>query len=242
MTVKSCPQHGPNCDMRCRDPNIDNGMMTKVWGPAGWLFLHCVSFGYPYAINPDNPDHAYKQDHYKTFFNLAGYVLPCKYCRQSYIDFIRETPIDNFLDTRHNLCKWLYIIHNKVNKKLGVAHDCIPSFKEVKEFYEQFRAKCKKTSDEERKANKEKGCVKPADGTPKKCVINVVKCKEGDVTRRHNSIVYDKTGNTQLNQDSTDHLSVQAIIIKSVSDWKNWLVPFILLFALNLFFLRTNKN
>ena len=74
-------------------------MMTKVWGPAGWLFLHCVTFGYPYAINPENLDHAYKQDHYKTFFNLVGYILPCKYCRESYIEFARETPIDGFLST-----------------------------------------------------------------------------------------------------------------------------------------------
>ena len=34
--------------------NSQNGIMTKIWGPAGWLFLHCVSFGYP--TDPDNFD------------------------------------------------------------------------------------------------------------------------------------------------------------------------------------------
>ncbi len=241
MSTKSCPQHGPNCDMRCKDPNVDNGMMTKVWGPPGWLFLHSIAFGYPYAINPTNQDHAYKQDHYKTFFNMIGYVLPCKYCRQSYIEFIREMPIDNYLDSRENLCRWLYIIHNKVNNKLGVANDCIPKFSEIKEFYEQFRAKCKKTNEEERKANKEKGCVKPADGTPKKCVINVIKCKEGDVTRRHNSIVYNKGENNHLNSLLNNDLSSSEIIVNSVKDWKNWIFPFIILLALNYFLLRTNR-
>ncbi len=226
--TKSCPQHGANCDMRCRDPNVDNGMMTKVWGPAGWLFLHCVTFGYPYAINPENLDHAYKQDHYKTFFNLVGYILPCKYCRESYIEFARETPIDNFLSKREDLTKWLYIIHNKVNKKLGVAHDCIPTFKEIQKFYEQFRAKCKKTSEEERKMNKEKGCVKPADGTPKKCVINVVKCKEGDVTRRHNSIVYNNSPSILDNSE----------LLKGITNWKNWIVPFVILLILNIFLVK----
>ena len=63
----------------------------------------------------------------------------------------------------------------------------IPSFKKTKEFYEQFRAKCKKTSGDEKKINAEKGCVNPADGTPKKCMVKVFNCKKGDVTRRDNS-------------------------------------------------------
>ena len=25
-------------------------MMTKVWGPPGWFFLHCVTFGFPERI------------------------------------------------------------------------------------------------------------------------------------------------------------------------------------------------
>ena len=227
--TKICPQHGGNCDMRCKDPNVDNGMMTKVWGPAGWLLLHCITFGYPYAINPNNLDHAYKQDHYKTFFNMVGHVLPCKYCRESYIEFAKETPIDNFLDTRENLCKWLYIIHNKVNKKLGVARDCIPTFKEVKEFYEKFRAKCKKTSEQERLANKEKGCVKPADGTPKKCVINVVNYNDKNINKGENSIVYDPSKNNG---------SIIQGIANSVIDWKNWIIPFIILALLNILYLK----
>ena len=44
-----------------------------------------------------------------------------------------------------------------------------------------------KTTDEERKMNANKGCVAPADGTPKKCMIQVVKCSKGDITRRTNA-------------------------------------------------------
>lgn len=181
-----CNIHGRNCDGGCVDPNVDNGMMTKVWGPAGWLFLHCVSFGYPYAINPKNPDHKNKKEEYKVFFEKIGYILPCKYCRESYQDFIKELPIDNYLNTRKDLCMWLYLIHNKVNKKLGVPECDIPKFEEIQSIYESFRAKCKKTTEEERKMNANKGCVAPADGTPKKCMIQVVKCSKGDITRRNN--------------------------------------------------------
>ena len=31
--------------------NKDYGMITKIWGPPGWLFLHTVTMGYPYEID-----------------------------------------------------------------------------------------------------------------------------------------------------------------------------------------------
>lgn len=214
-TITICKMHGSNCDGRCVDPNVDNGMMTKVWGPTGWLFLHCVTFGYPYAINPKNYEHSYKKEQYRNFFMSVGNVLPCKYCRESYKDFVKVLPIDKFLNTRKDLCLWLYKIHNMVNEKLGVPKSDIPSFTEIQEFYEQFRAKCKKTTEEEREANKEKGCIKPADGTPKKCLINVVNCEEGDITRRENSIIYN---NSKLSTLLTD-----------LFNWKHWIMPTIIL-------------
>ena len=215
MKKKCCKIHGTNCDRRCVDPNVDNGMMTKVWGPTGWLFLHCVTFGYPYAINEKNPEHMNKKKEYKTFFTSVGDILPCKYCRESYKVYIKEIPIDKFLKTRKDLCKWLYKIHNKVNDKLGVPVENIPTFKEVQDFYEQFRAKCKKTTPSERKKNKEKGCITPADGTPKKCLINVVACKQGDVTRRTNSIVYKK--------NSLDD---------EILNWRNWVILILTLYLI----------
>ena len=41
----------------CANTNVDNGLMTRIWGPSGWLFLHCISFGFPYKIDPTNPEH-----------------------------------------------------------------------------------------------------------------------------------------------------------------------------------------
>ena len=31
-----------------------SGMMTKVWGPGCWLFLHCMVAGYPDKIDKKN--------------------------------------------------------------------------------------------------------------------------------------------------------------------------------------------
>ena len=53
--------------------------------------------------------------------------------------------------------------------------------------YESYRAKCKKTTDEERLNNQKKGCVTPANGTPQKCIVKVVSYDKGDITRRDNA-------------------------------------------------------
>jgi hypothetical protein len=182
-----CSFHGSNCDGECQDPNVDNGIMTKVWGPPGWLFLHSIAFGYPYAINPNNPKHVIRREATRRYFTDTGFILPCKYCRESYQDFIKQIPIDDNLGSRKSLTKWLYVIHNKVNDKLGVPKCRIPSFEEHTAEYEAFRAKCSKTTSAERINNMAKGCVVPADGTTKKCFLKVIKTKKGDITRRSNA-------------------------------------------------------
>lgn len=184
-----CNQHGVNCDGACVDPDVDNGMMTKVWGPAGWLFLHCVTFGYPYAINSNNETHNTKKQDYYNFFYYLGKVLPCRYCRESYDEYFKQLDLYNSLDTRKDITKWLFDMHNKINHKLGVPNCNIPSFEEVINQYEDYRAKCKKTSEEERELNKKKGCLAPANGTPQRCVVKVVPYDKGDITRRENATV-----------------------------------------------------
>lgn len=184
-----CNQHGENCDGMCIDPNVDNGMMTKVWGPAGWLFLHCITFGYPYSINQNNEEHNSKKHDYYNFFYYLGKILPCRYCRESYDEYFKQLDLYNSLNTRKDITKWLFDIHNKINHKLGVPNCNITSFEEVINKYEDYRAKCKKTSVEERSLNQNKGCLAPANGTPQRCVVKVVPYDKGDVTRRVNTTI-----------------------------------------------------
>jgi hypothetical protein len=214
-----CDKHGKYCDKSCTNPNVDNGMMTKVWGPAGWLFLHCVSFGYPFAINSDNPEHLTKKEDYFKFFYYLGKVFPCKYCRESYQDFIKEIPLHDKLNTRKDLCKWLYDIHNKVNDKLGVIER--PTFAEVEKKYEALRAKC--TGNPANNANvegfnnnlktemklqsKPNGCVIPANGKPTRSIIYITDNFSDDM------IIISKT-----------HLAIYIIIIILITILICWLV------------------
>ncbi len=175
------------------DPNAKNGMMTKVWGPTGWMFLHCVTFGYPPQPEIYDRDNNYEvgttRRNYGIFFKEVGNILPCKYCRDSYRDFYNKDPVTQHLDNRMSLIKWFWKMHNKVNDKLGIKY-CDSNFKDFVKKYETYRAKCKAFTKKEIKTNSEKGCVTPADGTPKKCLIEIIQTKTGDITRRPNSDVY----------------------------------------------------
>lgn len=133
------------------DDNSNNGLITKIWGSPGWIFGHSVTFGYP--IHPTDEQ---KKDYYD-FFVSFGKVLPCKYCRQSYGEFISsgDTILNkNVLENRESLTKWFYRVHNAVNRKLGIDYGV--SYEDVVKRYESFRAKCSKDINV-------KGCVAPLD-------------------------------------------------------------------------------
>jgi hypothetical protein len=147
------------------NPNSANGIMTNVWGPPGWVFLHSVSFGYP--MDPKAFDRANNvpegttSERYKNFFTTCGFVLPCKYCRDSYQQYIQEDPVDKQLANREALTRWLWRIHSRVNEKLGKPNT---TYEEIVTRYESFRAKCDKKS---------KGCSVPVGNMSKQrtCVL-----------------------------------------------------------------------
>ena len=80
----------------------------------------------------------------------------------------------NKLETRKDFTKWLYDVHNMVNEKLGVPDCEIPSFEEIEDRYQSFRASCKPLTTKEKDDKAGKGCIAPEDGKPKRCVIKVV--------------------------------------------------------------------
>ena len=130
--------------------NKNNGLITKIWGPAVWEALHCIAFGYPVE-----PTDEHKKN-YKEFFSNLMNVLPCKFCRDSYKDFItkEENTLlkDCDMDNRESLTRWLYKIHNRVNLKLGINYNV--SYEDIVKKYESYRAKC---------IPNENGCNMPLD-------------------------------------------------------------------------------
>lgn len=131
------------------NPDANNGLITSIWGPHEWEAFHAKTFGYP--IKPsDEQKIAYLQ-----YFILEGSVLPCVFCRKSYMKFINEgdTLLDmSVMESRETLTRWGFRLHNNVNKKLGVEYG--ETYEELCYKYESYRAKCTKT---------EKGCLMPLD-------------------------------------------------------------------------------
>ena len=62
-----------------KDFRSGDGMLTTVWGPSMWHFLHTMSFNYPVSPTPE------QKQHYMDFILNLRNILPCKYCRQNIV-------------------------------------------------------------------------------------------------------------------------------------------------------------
>ena len=150
-----------------------DGMLTAVWGPSMWHYLHTMSFNYP--INPSKEE---KRD-YKNFVISLKNVLPCKYCRINLKNNFKIHPLKEYhMKNRETFSKYIYKLHEIVNKMLNKKSGL--TYCDVRERYEHFRARCtiqkpklfkfKKT----RKNKMEKGCTEPLYGKKAKCIIKIV--------------------------------------------------------------------
>ena len=92
---------------------MSQNIKPSVWGPHGWKFMHFVSLGYP-----ETPSQEDKRQ-YKEFYESLQHILPCGACAQNYKLNLQRTPIDNSLDSRDTLIKWVIDIHNRVNQETG---------------------------------------------------------------------------------------------------------------------------
>lgn len=110
-------------------------MDTKFWGPDGWRLLHTLAYIYPSKPTPQ------QQHLYNIFFDMLKDILPCRYCRESFKNFLKELPIKSYLNSPRNLRLWIYRIHNKVNNKLrrqGLLHTKNPTLQYVDNLYSRI--------------------------------------------------------------------------------------------------------
>jgi hypothetical protein len=159
------------------DFSSGDGMLTSVWGPSLWHYMHTMSFNYP--VKPTKQD----KKSYKEFVLNLKNVLPCGYCRLNFVKNLKSVPLRKLdLKNRCNFSKWMFRLHEHINKMLGKKSGL--TYKKVQERYEHFRARCtididKKTNliklkQKTRKRKKEKGCVEPLYGKKSKCIIKIV--------------------------------------------------------------------
>ena len=171
-----------------KDYKSGDGMVTRIWGPWAWCFLHTISFNYP--VQPT----AKQKKQYRDFILSPQHVLPCGHCRKNFTKNIKKHPLTmGDLKNRETFSRWLYGLHEVVNKMLHKKSDL--TYDQVRDRYEHFRSRCtqnsQKTRNNRRKClckkshkktrKKEKGCVVPLNGKKSKCIIKIVpvekKCK-----------------------------------------------------------------
>ena len=166
------------------DYNSNDGMLTTVWGPSTWHFLHTMSFNYP--AHPTCDD----KRRYQQFILNLQYVLPCGKCRKNLLKNFKILPLNSSdMKSRHTFSLYVYKLHEVINtmlkKKSGL------SYEDVRERYEHFRSRCaksvkhikkdfkkrrtiKKSLIKGKNKGKENGCTEPLYGEKSKCVLQIV--------------------------------------------------------------------
>ena len=153
-------------------------MITAIWGPSMWHFLHTISFNYP--VKPTKQD----KDSYEAYIKSLQNVLPCKYCRENYGKNLKEAGWKRgVLKDRDSFSRFVYRLHNAVNHSLGKR--CDLSYEAVRDRYEGYRSRCMSQSElkEWLKKRKEKGCVHPMYGESRRSIITIKRKSECKGTR-----------------------------------------------------------
>lgn len=145
-----------------------SGMITAIWGPAQWHFLHTISFNYP--VKPTKKD----KDGYHMYIESLKHVLPCKYCRDNFKQNLKAAGWKRgVLRNRDTFSRFVYRLHNEVNKQLNKCSTL--TYEQVRDRYEGYRSRC--LSEEEiakilSKKN-ESGCIHPMYGESRRAIITI---------------------------------------------------------------------
>ncbi len=98
-----------------------SGVNTCVFGPPLWRILHTVSFAPPEQLRAHS--HAVRR-----FLENLQHVLPCKWCRISYAEFLEDMPPLHATIAAGNLARWMFDLHARVNAKLDAS---TPKFESI---------------------------------------------------------------------------------------------------------------
>ena len=159
-----------------------DGMLTSVWGPPMWHYIHTMSFNYP--NNPTEFNKKYNKQHNTTGYKVQQYyidfilnlkdTLPCGSCRINLVNNLKELDFNKnkhiITKNRLNFSKFIYELHNTVNIMLNKPK--YKTYSYVRDKYESFRARCNNNT------KVEKGCTELDVSSYKikksKCVLNII--------------------------------------------------------------------
>jgi len=92
------------------DYNSNDGMLTTIWGPSQWHFLHTMSFNYP--VNPTYKDKV----NYRAYVLSLRNVLPCGKCRANLTVNFKKLPLKmSHMASRETFSKYVYDTKSRVS-------------------------------------------------------------------------------------------------------------------------------
>jgi hypothetical protein len=110
-------------------PGLDPG----IWGPPLWNLI----FDLCWSLEIQKCTMKQKRD-VKLFFQCLTQVLPCKYCRESYIVYYRKL---GDVPCGQGALQWAYRLKNMVNQKLKIPKPMMPSYEKIEKRMQVYSSK-----------------------------------------------------------------------------------------------------
>jgi hypothetical protein len=103
----------------------------KIWGPHYWFFLHTISMSYPL-----HPNAVTKKKYYDFVQNIPLFI-PVESIAGEFSKLLDQYPVQPYLDNKESFIRWMWFIHNKINKKLEKPEISLNDF--YIKYYDEYK-------------------------------------------------------------------------------------------------------
>jgi hypothetical protein len=103
----------------------------KIWGPHYWFFLHTISMSYPL-----HPNAVTKKKYYDFVQNIPLFI-PVESIAGEFSKLLDQYPVQPYLDNKESFIRWVWFIHNKINKKLEKPEISLNEF--YIKYYDEYK-------------------------------------------------------------------------------------------------------
>lgn len=103
----------------------------KIWGPHYWFFLHTIAMTYPI-----HPNAVTKKKYYEFVQNIPLFI-PVEIMAGEFSKLLDQYPVQPYLDNRESFIRWMWFIHNKINKKIEKPQISLNDF--YVKYYEEYK-------------------------------------------------------------------------------------------------------
>jgi hypothetical protein len=103
----------------------------QIWGPHYWFFLHTIAMSYP--IHPN----AVTKKKYYDFVQNIPLFIPVESMAGEFSKLLDQYPVQPYLDNKESFIRWMWFIHNKINKKLEKPQISLNDF--YVKYYEEYK-------------------------------------------------------------------------------------------------------